>query len=254
MDGIGSIAGALAAFFLLPIFGYRRIFWFSLIPGLLGVLFILFISERRTGTQREEKEHDPPKRGISLPSRLKLFIAASSVFAFGHFGYAFMLLRAKNIGLTDERAILLYVLFYISYTFFIIPAGMLSDSIGRKPVLAAGYMFFALLAAGLIGARSSTGLLLLFIMYGIVYGMIDGVQRAYVVDMAPEGARATALGMFHTAVGLSALPGGFIAGLLWDRLRPEATFVYAIALSLIAVVLLLSVGRTGRTERDRAAP
>jgi MFS family permease len=258
MDGIGSIAGALAAYLLLPLLGYRRIFWYSLLPGILAVFFILFVSERGAdGSEqrtRREKKHEPRFRGIPIPFSLKLFIAASSVFALGHFGYAFMLLRAKNIGLADERAILLYAVFYISYTIFTVPAGMLSDRVGRKPVLGTGYALFAILATCLIAVSSSTGLLVLFIIYGLLYGMIDGVQRAFVVDMAPGGARATALGMFHTAVGLSALPGGYFAGLLWDMIRPEATFVYGVVVTVIALGLLLCVRHENRTAKSGAAP
>lgn len=272
MDGVGSIAGALAAFLLLPLIGYRRIFWYSLLPGLLGVIFVLFVSERGAdGSERESggsergaddsgrrtkygKKNEARVRGIPMPFRLKLFIATASVFALGHFGYAFMLLRAKDIGFADERAILMYAVFYISYTLFTVPAGMLSDRLGRKPVLGAGYALFAILAACLIAVSSSTGLLVLFILYGLLYGMIDGVQRAFVVDMAPEGARATALGMFHAAVGLSALPGGYVAGLLWDTFRPEATFVYGVVVTVIALCLLLCVRHRSRTVKSGATP
>lgn len=247
MDGIGSIAGALLAFIFFPLLGYRRLFWYSLLPGLLAVLFILFVKEPPSGDTRPARLRPAPSGVANIPFRLKLFIAASSVFALGHFGYAFLLLRAKNIGLADERAILLYAIFYISYTLFIVPAGMLSDRIGRRPVLAAGYTLFALLSAALIVVSSAFGLLLLFVLYGVLYGMIDGVQRAFVVDMAPTGARATALGIFHTAVGLAALPGGYLAGLLWDAVRPEATFMYGLVVTVAALVLLLCVGRERRS-------
>lgn len=242
MDGIGSIAGALLAFALLPILGYRRIFLYAFLPGLLAVCCVLLVKERPPEETRPAASPHPTLRGASrVPFRLKLFIAASSVFALGHFGYAFLLLRARNIGLADDRAILLYAVFYIAYTLFIIPAGMLSDRIGRKPVLAAGYGMFALLSVFLIFVSGAFGLLLLFVLYGVLYGMIDGVQRAFVVDMAPAGARATSLGVFHTAVGLAALPGGYLAGLLWDVIRPEATFAYGFVLTAIALALLLCV-------------
>jgi MFS-type transporter involved in bile tolerance (Atg22 family) len=71
--------------------------------------------------------------------------------------------------------------------------------------------------------------------------MIDGVQRAFVVDLAPKNLKATALGTFHTAIGLVALPGGFFAGMLWDKIGSEATFVYGIFLSFIAIGLLFFV-------------
>jgi MFS family permease len=77
-------------------------------------------------------------------------------------------------------------------------------------------------------------------LYGVFYAMIDGVQRAFVVDLAPSELKATALGAFHTVTGLAALPAGLIAGLLWDLCSPEATFIYGFVLSAIAVVLFMS--------------
>ena len=73
--------------------------------------------------------------------------------------------------------------------------------------------------------------------------MIDGVQRAFVADLAPKHLKATALGTFHAAIGLAALPGGLAAGLLWDKIGPTATFIYAIILSLISLLLLIFVIR-----------
>ncbi|MEA3488789.1 MAG: MFS transporter [Candidatus Omnitrophota bacterium] len=241
MDGIGSVLGALLAFLLLPVLGYRNIFLFAFIPGIIAVFVVLFVKEKKA-LVKEKPQGKPVKLSFrELPGNLRLFIIVSSVFALGHFGYAFLLLRAKNIGLADNMAILLYVLFYIVYTICIIPAGILSDKIGRKPVLVAGYLVFAITSFGLIFTSNIHSILLFFVIYGIFYAMIDGVQRAFVVDLAPERLKATALGAFHTAIGLVALPGGFIAGLLWDKISPEATFVYGFMLAMLSMVLFIFV-------------
>ena len=71
--------------------------------------------------------------------------------------------------------------------------------------------------------------------------MMEGVQRAFVVDLAPWHLKGTALGTFHTATGLVALPGGFFAGVLWDKINPDATFIYGAALAIIAIILFLFV-------------
>jgi len=241
MDGIGSVSGAALAFLLLPILGYRNIFLFAFMPGIIAVFVILFIKEKKTPAKQETKEISIKLSFKELPMNLKLFIIVSSIFALGHFGYAFLLLRAVDIGLADYMAILLYVLFYISYTVCAIPSGILSDKIGRKPVLRAGYLIFGITSLGLVFTSNIYSILLLFVIYGIFYAMIDGAQRAFVVDLAPKHLKATALGTFHTAIGLVALPGGYIAGLLWDKISPETTFIYGLTLAIISLVLFTFV-------------
>jgi len=240
MDGFGSILGAGLACLLLPILGYKKIFLIAFIPAIIAVIFILFIKEKGVPLKKVEKM-SIKLSFKELSINLRLFIIVSSIFSLGHFGYAFLLLRAKNIGLADNKAIFLYFLFYIVYTIFIIPAGILSDKIGRKPVIIIGYLIFAITSFGLIFTSNIYNILLFFIIYGIFYAMIDGTQRAFVADLAPEHLKATALGTFHTAIGMVALPGGYIAGILWDKIDPVATFVYGLVLSLISLLLFMFV-------------
>jgi len=240
-DGIGSILGAVLALLLLPVWGYRNIFLFALVPGVISVFIILFIQEKNAPAKQETKEVSVKLSLKELPVNLRFFIIVSSVFAVGHFGYAFLLLRAKNIGLADNMAILLYVVFYIVYSICVIPLGIVSDKVGRKPVLMAGYVLFGITSFGLLVTSGFYGILLFFISYGIFYAMIDGTQRAFVVDLAPQHLKGTSLGVFHTAIGLVALPGGYIAGLLWVKVSPEATFAYGFTLAIISAVLLIFV-------------
>ncbi|MCK4433289.1 MAG: MFS transporter [Methanomicrobia archaeon] len=240
MDGIGSIFGATLAFLLLPLFGFRKIFLLAFIPSIIAVLLILFVKE-------EKREHSPKPKSLevsfkALTPRLKYFICISTIFALGNFGYAFLLLRAINLGLSSHMAILLYIIYYIAYSIFIIPAGIFSDRVGRKRVILIGYGLFGLTSLGLIFVSNLSQIIVLFISYGIFYAMIDGVQRAFIVDLSPPSLKGTALGTFHASVGLAALPGGFIAGLLWDTISPETTFIFGFVLSLTAATLLLNLG------------
>ena len=246
MDGIGSVLGAVLAFILLPILGFRNLFLFAFVPSIIAVFVIIFIKESKDKNKLVKKIDQDNIQKISFkdfPKKLRWFIVISGIFALSNFGYAFLLLRAKSMGFTDQTAILLYALFYIAYVISAIPSGMLSDKIGRKPLLVAAYVIFLITSFGLIFVSNIYSITLFFITYGIFYAMIDGVQRAFVADLAPKHLKATALGTFHMAIGLAALPGGLAAGLLWDKIGPTATFIYAIILSLISLLLLIFVIR-----------
>ena len=243
MDGMGSVMGAVFSLILFPILGYEKIFLITIFPGILAILVLVLIKEKKP---EEQKKHKPLTLKIgfkSLPKNLKFFIIIATIFALGHFGYAFMLLKAKAIGLTDSKAIILYVIFYVTYTLFATPAGILSDKFGRKKIIAIGYALFASLSFGLIFPTTLSTLIPLFVIYGIFYSIIDGVQRAFVADLSPENLKGTALGTFHTLTGLVALPGGFMAGFLWDKIGPNATFIYGSSLALLALIMFSFIKR-----------
>jgi len=237
MDGIGSVLGALSAYLALPILGYRGTFLLAFLPGLLAVAAIFFVTEKATSAAPHPEQPKAQTDYRQLPPNLRRYLFAAALFSLGHFGYPFLLLRAQDVGLSDHRAVLLYAVFYLIYSLCSIPSGILSDKVGRKPILAAGYFLFALISLGLLFVRESAGVLIAFILYGVFFAMIDGVQRAFVVDLAPQNLRGTALGAFHAVISLTALPGAVLAGLLWETIGPEATFAYGAILSLVALAV-----------------
>ena len=240
MDGIGSVLGAVLALILLPILGFKNIFLFSAIPGFLVIFSILLLKEPIKNTLSEKKNQIKFKLSLISPE-LKIFILASAIFALGHFGYAFLLLKAKEIGLNDGSAISLYVLFYLTYTFVSTPAGMLSDKFGRKIILLFGFLLFSLISISLVFINTLGLLIIVFAVYGIFFALIDGNQRAFVVDMSSKELKATSLGFFQTAIGIFALPGGIICGLLWDKFGSSATFIFGGVLSIIAFTIILFI-------------
>jgi MFS family permease len=252
LDGLGSVLGAVLAFFLLPVLGFKNLFLFAFLPGLIAIIVILFIQEKKAASPKKAIPELSIKDSLSrLSPNLKLFIIVSAVFTFANFGYAFLLLKAKGIGLSDENAIMLYVLYYLAYTLTIIPTGMLSDKIGRRPLLIGGYALFILISIGLIFAQSMAAVILFFILYGIFFGMTDGVQRAFIADLAPKDLKGTALGAFYTITGLVALPAGLILGLIWDRMGPGSTFIFACAAGILSLVLFMFV-REKNQEKQAA--
>jgi len=144
--------------------------------------------------------------------------------------------------------VLLYLLFNIFYAAFSLPFGRLSDRVGRRPVIASGYLLFSLTSLGFTLAQGVLFYGVLFALYGVVYAIVDGNQRAYVSDLSPGELRGTALGSYHTLAGLAALPGSIIAGLLWE-INSSMTFLYGALMASAASVVLLSLMGGKHKER-----
>lgn len=239
MDTSGAALGALLAVVALGVIGerYRLIFLLATIPGVLGVASLFFI---------REKVHPHP--GAELPKlslsqfdrKFKLFLLASAVFFIGNSSDAFLILRAKNLGLTAFAAVLAYVVYNIVYAAFSMPAGSLSDRIGRRRVIAAGFVVFSLVYLGFAFAGSSILVWPLFAVYGLYMAMTEGVGKAFAADMAQPHVRGTALGTYNTVTGLLTFFSSLIAGVLWDVFGPGAPFIFGAASGLLATVILLT--------------
>lgn len=243
LETAGAVLGTLVAFVLFWYLGlsFRTII---LIAGLIG--FAALIPIRFVSEPRGRPQDITLKLGIAaLPPPLRWFILVASVFALGNFSYMFFLLKANELfpGRFSQAApILLYALFNIVYSALAAPLGMLSDRIGRDKVIIFGYFLFALTAIGFAFFDSLAAFIVLFGLYGVYQAAIDGTQRAFVADLAHERLKATALGTFHTATGLAALPGGLMAGFLWERFSPQVTFLYGAGLGLFSVLLFIGFG------------
>ncbi len=239
LDTLGAIFGSLLTVILLWLsFKLNLIILIAAIASFLSLIPLNFVKEVKS-----KKQDVSLNIGLKmLPKHLKLFILVSAVFALANFSYMFFILKAQEtflnkMGMFGEIIpVLLYVLFNVFYAAFAIPFGMLSDKIGREKVIVLGYALFSITTLGFAFFDSMFAFVILFALYGIVFAIIDGNQRAFVSDLATKELRATALGTYHTTVGLLTLPSSLIAGFLW-QISPTATFVFGSIVSLVSVVL-----------------
>lgn len=240
MDTTGAAIGPLLAAATLALTGGnpRAVFWLAAIPGLVAIaIAVAFLRDRPV----PPKDATAPRLGFrDLGRPFALFTGVAFVFSLGNSSDAFLILRAQDVGMPVAVIPLAYFAFNTLYAVFATPAGILSDRIGRRPLLATGFAVFALVYAGFAVAPSAIAAGGLFLVYGLYYALTDGVARALVADLVPSSLRATAMGTFSTATGLALLPASVIAGVLWQSVGPWAPFAYgAVTASLAALLLLL---------------
>lgn len=246
MDTAGAALGQLVAFATLALApeNYRAVFWIAAIPGTIAIgIAVLFLRDR---VQKIGHFDAPAIKVAGLGSRFTLFTAIATVFALGNSSDAFLILRAKNVGMPTPTIPLAYFLFTVVYAGLSTPAGIFSDRIGRRKALALGYAIFTFVYLGfalLAGPSGPWAALVLFLIYGAYYALTEGVQKAFVADLVPAPLRATALGTFSMATGLALLPASLIAGALWGRAGPAAPFFYGAALAGSSLMLLLLTSR-----------
>jgi len=238
MDTLGAVAGPGLAYLLLQAYtdDYRRVFWLSMIPGIIAVFIIIwFIREKKNPAAGQQQ---PPRLSLKVFDwRVKFFILIAALFALGNSSDAFLILRAQQAGVSTVMIPVVYLTFNLIYALAGIPAGIAADRFGMKRIILAGFILFAALYYGFAVVTTASGVWALFALYGIFMGLTEGIQKAYLATIIPAQLKATAFGVFATAVGLAQLPASIIAGLLWDRLSPSATFYFGAATASLSAML-----------------
>ena len=240
MDTVGAIIGPLLAYGIFAFAGsaepgYRTIFLAALIPAFLAVLVILlFVKEPAKPQEKQEKKPSFWESLKQLPQEYKSFLKISLLFSLSYFSFAFFIVRASDLGVKPESVVILYVIYNIVYAAASIPIGMLSDSVGRKKVIAGAFALYALVCVGFALATDWLHFALLFAVYGIFVAADESVNKAYISDISQEGKRGMALGAYNTAIGAAYLPASVVAGAVWASFGAPAAF------SLAAVVAFVS--------------
>lgn len=250
IDQMGAIVGPGLAMLLLSFFHghYHPVFLVAAVPGFIAVWLIV---AKVQDVRPEEAPHKgPPRlRWSALDLRLKLFIVTAFVFALGNSSNAFLILRVQALGVPSALVPLTYLLYNLIYVLISIPAGVLSDRIGRPALIVGGYLAFALAYAGFGAASLPWHAWVLFASYGLFSGLVEGVERAWIGDLAPERLRGSAYGVFHFAVGVAAFPASLLTGHLWDRYGAPTAFYVDAGLALVAIGLFGLSMIAGRRAR-----
>lgn len=236
MDTLGATIGVVLAYYFITknSENYYAIFLYSLIPAILGVLVLFFIKEKAGEVRNTSKKLSLDWKALN--SRLKAFLILIFIFTLGNSSNQFLLLRAQNLGFDAKNVLLLYLLYNVVYNVFSYPAGLLSDWIGRKIMIVMGYMVYGLVYFGFALAKTPTTIWTLFGIYGVYIAFTEGVEKAFITDVAPEELKGTLIGLHATLVGIGLLPASILAGTLWNLFGAAAPFYFGGIMGVLAAI------------------
>jgi MFS-type transporter involved in bile tolerance (Atg22 family) len=248
MDHAGAVVGPLAAFGLLSAqVDLGHVFLASVVPGTLVLLLLVL------GVPRGEPYAAPPRARFSwraLHGRLRGMIVAAGWLALASVPEVFVVLWATQAGMSVKWVPLVWAAASFGKMLIALPAGIVSDRLGRTPVLFGGWaarvVVLLLLAAW---TRPSAVLVwVLFVAYSATLAITEPAERSLIGDHAAEHERGTAYGLYHLAGGLLVLPGAVIFGTLWQAYGSSVAFVAAAVVTAIGATSLLALARGGRAD------
>ncbi len=222
---------------------FRTLVLLSTIPAVLGVLVLIFAARDVPVPSGEAPL--PPFAWRGLGRRFGIFLAIVALFDLGNSADAFLILRAAERGLNVAAILAMLLTFNLVYALSSAPAGILSDRLGRRAVLVAGWLLYAAVYFGLALAQQGSQVWALVGIYGLYSGLTFGTVRALVADLVPAELRGTAYGLLGAVLAVLDLPASVIAGVLWHGvgswpgLGPAAPFFFGGSTALIAALLLL---------------
>lgn len=242
LDTLGSFLGPLITAGLMILFAnymdsirYRLIFLIAGLVAFITIILIgLFVVE-----QKGERVSSSFKLDLSIfKGKFLLFFIVMLVFTLGNSSDAFLILRARSVGVKESTIPIIIAMFNLSYALLSVPSGVLSDRIGRVNVIRLGWIIYAVTYLGFALAKLPWHIWALYLIYGVYYSTTEGVAKSLVAHIVDESNRGTAFGLYNASMGLLAIPASFIAGYLWDNVSPAAPFYFGAICSLVAVILI----------------
>ena len=238
MDTLGAIIGPLMAMLVLTLFNnnIRFVFLFSFVPAVIALVFIRFVRE----TKIERRDKMTAGQAYSIRNTpFMIFLVANVIFALGNSSNAFLILKAREAGLSVAMIPVIWIVYNCLYAITSPIFGLLSDSIGRKPFIIFSFIYYSAVYFLFGIAQNLWHIWILFGAYGVYYGMSEGIFRAYIADLVDPENRATAYGLFNTGIGLALLPASLIMGVVWDVYGSKWAFLTSAGFSFLGFLIFL---------------
>jgi len=248
MDHAGAVVGPLGGYLLVILFvanaksptiaEFSKIFLAASIPALIAVLVAIFFMRESP----QQAPHGSEIKKLSLrgfDSNFKRFLLVLALFTLSNSSDSFLILRAMDSGVSIAVIPLLWAAHHGMKVLSSLFGGDLSDRLGRKRLIVAGWILYAAVYAGFAFATHQASLWILFLVYGIYFGLAEGAEKALVADLVRPEQRGTAYGLYNLAFGITVFPASLLMGMIWDWKGPAVAFLVSAFMGATAALLLL---------------
>ena len=248
MDHAGAVIGPLVGYLLVVLFvanralptaaEFSQIFLIASIPALIAVgVAIFFMRESPVQVHRGSEIPKLSLRGFD--GNFKRFLLVLALFTLSNSSDSFLILRAMDAGVSLAIVPLLWAAHHGSKVLSSLIGGDLSDRLGRKRLIVSGWLLYAAVYAGFAFATNTASLWILFLIYGIYFGLVEGAEKAMVADLVRPEQRGTAYGLYNLAFGITVFPASLLMGMIWDWKGPATAFLVSAVMGATAAALLL---------------
>lgn len=262
MDHGGAVIGPLLGYLLVFIFvvnrnaptksEFKTIFLLAAVPALAAVVVALFFMRESPEHHMQQKSSVPKLTLRGFDSNFKRFLCVVALFTLSNSSDSFLILRARDSGVSIATIPLLWAAHHASKVLSSLFGGDLSDRVGRKRLIASGWLLYAAVYAGFAVVGHNVTVWILFLVYGIYFGLAEGAEKALVADLVLPEQRGTAYGLYNLAFGITVLPASLLMGTLWDWRGPTTAFLVSAAMGAGAAILLLLFVGSRRSDTRTA--
>jgi len=251
---IGPLLGYVAVFLLATnseaptASEFSAIFLLASVPALAAVILAIFFM--RESQVHKTKSNDVPKLSLKgFNSNFKRFLLVLGLFTLSNSSDGFLILRARDTGVSVAIIPLLWAAHHGSKVLSSLLGGDLSDRLGRKRLIVSGWILYAAVYAGFALATEEISIWILFLIYGIYFGLVEGAEKALVADLVRPEQHGTAYGLYNLAFGITVLPASLLMGAIWDWKGPTTAFLVSAVLGATAAIMLLVLVRSSSNDQ-----